>query len=467
MASTTRNVLTPQEEDFPRWYQDVVAKADLAENGPARGTMIIKPWGYAIWERIQSELDTRIKATGATNAYFPMLIPNTFLQREAQHIEGFSPELAVVTHAGGEQLTEPLVVRPTSETVIGDAMSRWVQGYRDLPLMLNQWANIVRWELRPRLFLRTTEFLWQEGHTAHATAIEAIEETLRILTDVYEEVIRDVLAIPVHVGRKTRRETFAGAEVTYTLEGLMRDGRALQLGTSHYMGTNFAQAFGIRFLDQTGHRRYAHTTSWGVSTRTVGGLIMAHGDDRGLRLPPSVAPVQVVVLAVGTEAVETCERLAAGLAAAGVRVELDAETTVSFGRRAVGWELKGVPVRIEVGPRDLAAAQAMVVRRDRPGKQPYPLPGLVTAVRVLLDDVQLGLYAEAARRRDSATTLVEDAAAVDGPGAFLIPWDRLGEDGEARLADRGLSVRCLLTHDLRTPAHGDDSGLLAWVARAY
>jgi prolyl-tRNA synthetase len=467
MASTTRNVLTPQEEDFPRWYQDVVAKADLAESGPARGTMIIKPWGYAVWERIQSELDVRIKATGATNAYFPMLIPNAFLQREAQHIEGFSPELAVVTHAGGERLTEPLVVRPTSETVIGDAMSRWIQGYRDLPLMLNQWANIVRWELRPRLFLRTTEFLWQEGHTAHATAVEAIDETLRILTDVYEQVIRDVLAIPVHVGRKTRRETFAGAEATYTLEGLMRDGKALQLGTSHYMGTNFAQAFGIRFLDQTGHRRYAHTTSWGVSTRTVGGLIMAHGDDRGLRLPPTVAPFQVVLLAVNGEAVETCERLAAALAAAGVRAEVDAETTVSFGRRAVGWELKGVPVRIEIGPRDLDAAQAMVVRRDRGGKQPYPLPGLVTAVPALLDDVQLALYAEAARRRDTATTVVDDAADIDGPGAFLIRWDRLGEDGEARLADRGFSVRCLLTTDMRTPAHGDDTDLLAWVARAY
>jgi prolyl-tRNA synthetase len=332
---------------------------------------------------------------------------------------------------------------------------------------LNQWSNIVRWELRTRLFLRTTEFLWQEGHTAHATAVEAIEETLRILTDVYEQVLRDVLAIPVHVGRKTRRETFAGAEVTYTLEGLMRDGKALQLGTSHYMGTNFAQAFGIRFLDQTGHRRHAHTTSWGMSTRTVGGLIMAHGDDRGLRLPPNVAPVQVVVLAVSGEAVETCERLAAALAAAGVRVEVDAETMVRFGRRAIGWELKGVPVRIEIGPRDLAAAQAMVVRRDRSGKQPYPLPGLVTAVPSLLDDVQLGLYADAARRRDTATAAIDDAAAVDGSGAFLIPWGRLNEDGEARLAERGFSVRCLLTPDLQTPAHGDDTDLLAWVARAY
>ena len=467
MASAARNVLTAQEEDFPRWYQDVVTKAGLAENGPARGTMIIKPWGYAIWERIQSELDARIKATGADNAYFPLFLPQAFLQREAQHIEGFSPELAVVTHAGGEDLPEPLVVRPTSETVIGDAMSRWIQGYRDLPLKLNQWSNVERWERRPRLVLRTTEFLWQEGHTAHATGSEAVAETRRILTDVYEQVLRDVLAIPVHVGRKTTRETFAGAEVTYTLEGLMRDGKALQLGTSHYMGTNFAQAFNIWFLDQTGHRRHAHTTSWGMSTRTVGGLIMAHGDDRGLRLPPSVAPVQVVVLAVKTEAIDTCERLASGLASAGVRVELDTSTTVSFGRRAVGWELKGVPVRIEIGPRDLAARQAMVVRRDRTGKQPYPLPGLLTSVPGLLADIQECLYGEAERRRDAMTEVVPTIAEVDGTGSFLIPWDRVGEDGEAGLAERGFTVRCLLTRKLQTPAHGEDADLLAWVARAY
>jgi prolyl-tRNA synthetase len=467
MASAARHVLTAQDDDFPRWYQDVVAKAGLAENGPARGTMIIKPWGYAIWERIQAALDARIKATGADNAYFPLLLPQAFLQREAEHVEGFSPELAVVTHAGGQDLTEPLVVRPTSETVIGDAMSRWIQGHRDLPLKLNQWSNVVRWELRPRLFLRTTEFLWQEGHTAHATGPEAVDEMLRILTDVYEPVLRDLLAIPVHIGRKTRRETFAGAQVTYTLEGCMRDGRVLQLGTSHYMGTNFAQAFNIRFLDQTGHRRHAHTTSWGMSTRTIGGLIMTHGDDRGLRLPPSVAPVQVVLLAVTREAIDTCERLASGLTAAGVRVELDTETTVGFGRRAVGWELKGVPVRIEIGPRDLAARQAMVVRRDRGGKQPYPLPGLLTSIPGLLADIQDGLYAEAERRRDAMTEVIPSVADVDGFGSFLVPWDRIGDDGEAALAEQGFTVRCLLTRKLRMPAYGEDADLLAWVARAY
>jgi prolyl-tRNA synthetase len=333
--------------------------------------------------------------------------------------------------------------------------------------MLNQWSNIVRWELRPRLFLRTTEFLWQEGHTAHATAIEAVEETLLILHDVYEQVMRDVLAIPVYVGRKTKRETFAGAEVTYTLEGLMRDGKALQLGTSHYMGNNFARAFNIRFLDQTGHRRHAHTTSWGMSTRTVGGLIMTHGDDRGLRLPPRVAPIQVVLLAVKRDAIEICERLAAALATAGIRVEVDDDIMTSFGRRVIGWELKGIPVRIEIGPRDLAASQAMVVRRDRPGKQPYPLPSLAVSVSSLLDDVQDGLLAEAERRRDVVTRTADEAADVDGSGTFLIPWDHLGEDGEDQLAERGFTVRCLLTKDSETPAYGDDTDLLAWVARAY
>ena len=467
MAKTSIPVVTPQREDFPRWYQDVVAKAELAESGPARGTMIIKPWGYAIWERIQAELDARIKATGASNAYFPLFIPRTFLQREAAHVEGFSPELAVVTHAGGEELAEPLIVRPTSETVIGDAMSRWVQGYRDLPLMLNQWSNVVRWELRPRLFLRTTEFLWQEGHTAHATAGEALDETLLILTDVYEQVLRDVMALPVHVGRKTRAETFAGAEVTYTLEGLMRDEKALQLGTSHYMGTNFAEAFDIAFLDNNGRRRYAHTTSWGMSTRTVGGLIMTHGDDRGLRLPPMLAPAQAVVLAVRDEAIETCQRLARDLAKADVRSIIDTDTTTGFGRRAVGWELKGVPVRIEIGPRDLHAGQAVVVRRDRDGKHPHPLDQLTTLVPRLLDEIQSDMYVLAERHRDNATVAIDDPADVEGTGAFLIPWAALGVEGEAVLAERGFTVRCLLTPDLTPPAHGDDDGLVAWVARAY
>src|SRR5882724_5954867 len=325
-------VLTPQAEDFPRWYQDVVAKAELADNGPVRGTMVIRPYGYALWERIQAEMDLRIKAAGAQNAYFPLFIPDSYLRREAQHVEGFSPELAVVTHAGGKQLDEPIIVRPTSETVIGEFMAKWIQSYRDLPLLLNQWANVVRWELRPRLFLRTSEFLWQEGHTAHATQADARAYTVRILHDVYEDFMVNVLAIPVVVGMKTARERFAGADHTFPLEAMMGDGKALQMGTSHELGQNFARAFGIEYLDDGGAQQTAWTTSWGVTTRMVGGLIMAHGDDGGLRVPPRLAPVQVVVLAVRDEGdvVARCGALADELRAAGVRVHLDARADVSM-----------------------------------------------------------------------------------------------------------------------------------------
>ena len=459
-------VLTPQADDFPRWYQDVVAKAELAENGAARGTMIIRPWGFALWERIQSELDQRIKATGHDNVYFPMFIPMEFFEREAEHVEGFSPELAVVTHGGGKELAEPLAIRPTSETVIGDAMSRWIQGYRDLPLMLNQWANVVRWELRPRLFLRTTEFLWQEGHTAHATWEEAQTETLRILVDVYNDVIRDVLAIPVLMGRKSEAEKFPGAEATYTLEGLMRDGKALQMGTSHNLGQNFAKAFDITYSAPDGSVQHAWTTSWGVSTRVVGGLVMAHGDNRGLRLPPRVAPVQAVVMAVKDETIDAARRLVADLVAAGVRARVDDRTNLGFGRRAVDWELKGVPVRLELGPRDLEAGQAVMVRRDVEGKTPLPLDGVAPAVAALLDEIQTAMLTEARRRRDDATVDVDSPDAVDGPGFFRIPWSTLGVDGEQRLAERGYTVRCLLAPDGGIPAP-DATDSVAYIAKAY
>src|SRR3954447_20912716 len=313
-------VLTPRAQDFPRWYQDVLAKAEIAENGPVRGTQVIRPYGYAIWERMQAEMDARIKAAGARNASFPLFIPQSYLQREAEHVEGFSPELAVVTHAGGKELEEPVVVRPTSETVIGEFMAKWVSSYRDLPLLLNQWANVVRWELRPRLLLRTTEFLWQEGHTAHATEQDARDYAIRILRDVYEDFMVDVLALPVVVGRKTARERFAGATNTMTLELMTGDGKALQMGTSHELGQNFAKAFGIEFLAPSGRREHAWQTSWGSSTRMVGGLIMAHGDDDGLRVPPRLAPVQVAVLVIKESALEAAERLAEDLRAAGVRV---------------------------------------------------------------------------------------------------------------------------------------------------
>ncbi|HLH99775.1 MAG TPA: aminoacyl--tRNA ligase-related protein, partial [Acidimicrobiales bacterium] len=291
--------LTPRATDFPRWYQDVIAHAELADNGPVRGTMVMRPWGYAIWERVQSELDARIKATGTDNAYFPLFIPESYLRREAEHVEGFSPELAVVTHGGGKELDEPVVVRPTSETVINSYFAKWIQSYRDLPLLINQWSNVVRWELRTRLFLRTSEFLWQEGHTAHATFDEARAFALRILTDVYAETMTEVLAASVVTGHKTVQERFAGAIRTWTCESMMGDGKALQMGTSHELGQNFAKAFDITFQSENGELEHCFTTSWGLSTRMVGAIIMGHGDDKGLVLPPALAPHQVVIVPIG------------------------------------------------------------------------------------------------------------------------------------------------------------------------
>jgi prolyl-tRNA synthetase len=471
--------LTPRADDFPRWYQDILQKAQLAENGPVRGTMVIRPYGYSLWERMQSEVDDRIKACGAENAYFPLFIPESYLQREAEHVEGFSPELAVVTIAGGKELEEPVVVRPTSETVIGEFMAKWVQSYRDLPLLLNQWANVVRWELRPRTFLRTTEFLWQEGHTAHATQADAHAYAVRILHEVYEDFMVNVLAIPVLVGLKTKRERFAGADNTFTLEAMMGDGKALQMGTSHALGQNFAKVFEIVYLDQTGVQQTAWTTSWGVTTRMVGGLIMAHGDDDGLRVPPRLAPIQVVVLAVRDEGdvIARCGALADELRAAGVRVQLDARADVSMGRRATDWELKGIPVRLEVGPRDLADGVATMVRRitgpvegGEERKTPIPLDGAAGVVVTELDRQQVALLDEATAFRESRTvdvTSLADARDAATTGWARIPWDTVGSDGEAELAQGGVSVRCLRRADGSLPEADDEGGLVAVVARSY
>src|SRR5665213_75877 len=390
--------VTPQSEDFSAWYNELVLRAELADRGPVRGTMVIRPYGYGIWELLQHELDTRIKATGHENAYFPLLIPQSYFTREAEHVEGFGPELAVVTHAGGEELDEPLVVRPTSEAVIGEMFSRWIDSYRDLPLLINQWANVVRWELRPRLFLRTTEFLWQEGHTAHASEADARDFALRILSDVSEDVMVNVLAIPVLKGRKTDNERFAGATTTWTCEAMMRDGKALQMGTSHELGQNFARAFDITYLDESGKQEYVWQTSWGVSTRLMGALVMVHGDDNGLRLPPRLAPVQVVVILARADdgAAEAAVTLAAELRSSGLRVDLDTRTDTSFGRRVVDWELKGVPLRVEVGPRDLAEGVVVLARRDTGTKTSVPLPGVVAEVTTALDAVHGALFDEAA-----------------------------------------------------------------------
>jgi prolyl-tRNA synthetase len=465
-------VLTPQAEDFPRWYQDVLAKAQLAENGPVRGTMVIRPYGYAIWERIQAEMDARIKAAGAENAYFPLFIPESYLRREAEHVEGFSPELAVVTHGGGKELDEPVVVRPTSETVIGEYMARWTQSYRDLPLLLNCWNNVVRWELRPRIFLRTSEFLWQEGHTAHATREDANAYAIRILRDVYEDFMVNVLAVPVLVGRKTAGERFAGAINTLTCEAMMRDGKALQMGTSHELGQNFANAFDITYLDADGVTQHCWTTSWGSSTRMVGGLIMTHGDDDGLVVPPRLAATQAVVLLVKDDAGagESARALVDELAGAGVRVRLDDQVSQSFGRRATDWELKGVPVRVEVGPRDLAAGNVTVVRRDTGDKTPVPVGDVVWQVAELTEVVQADMLAAAVARRDAAiadASGIDDAFDLAQTGFARVPWGVLRGEGEAQLAGKGVTIRCLMAADGSLPVTDDDDDLVAVVARAY
>jgi prolyl-tRNA synthetase len=465
-------VLTPQADDFPRWYQDVVAKAELADNGPVRGTMVIRPYGFSLWERMQQEMDRRIKDAGAEGAYFPLLIPESYLHKEAEHVEGFSPELAVVTHGGGKELEEPAVIRPTSETIINTYFSKWVQSYRDLPLLLNQWCNVVRWELRPRIFLRTTEFLWQEGHTCHATQEDARQYALRILNDVYADFMETVLAIPVFRGRKTERERFAGADTSWTTEGMMRDGKALQMSTSHELGQNFARVFDTQYTSESGVREYVWQTSWGSSTRLMGALIMGHGDDAGLRVPPVLAPVQAVVLLIRDEdgTAGAAAGLAAELSAAGVRVKLDDQVSTSFGRRVTEWELRGIPVRVEVGPRDLAEGNVTLVRRDTSEKSVVPTGEVARRVPVLLDEIQASLFAEALARREAATVpaaSIAEAVEAASHGFASLPYALVGEAGEDELNARGVSVRCLQSADGGLPLDASADGVVAFVARAY
>jgi prolyl-tRNA synthetase len=465
-------VLTPRAEDFPRWYQDLIAKAQLADNGPVRGTMVIRPVGYAIWEHMQADMDNRIKEAGAQNAYFPLFIPESYLRREAQHVEGFSPELAVVTHAGGKELAEPLVVRPTSETVIGEFMAKWVDSYRDLPLLLNQWANIVRWELRPRTFLRTTEFLWQEGHTAHASEEDARDYAREIHKHVYEEFMVEMLAIPVVPGRKTKGERFAGATNTMTVEAMMGDTKALQMGTSHELGQNFAKAFDISYSSAAGTVEHAWTTSWGTSTRMMGGLIMVHGDDNGLRLPPRIAPIQaqVMVVKAGEGVTEAAAKLRDDLKAAGVRVKLDDRADVPFGRRAVDAELQGIPIRIEVGPRDLAAGNAVVARRIDGTKSPVALGEVVNDVVAALKADQARMLDDALIFREDNTVDVKtlgDAIEAAQTGWARVPWSAIGAEGEAEANGKAVTVRCLFRADGTMPDSDDEPNLLAILARSY
>jgi prolyl-tRNA synthetase len=448
--------VTPQSEDYSRWYTEVVQKAELADYSPVKGCMVIRPYGYTLWENVQAALDRRFKDTGHVNAYFPLFIPMSFLQREAEHVEGFAPELAIVTVGGGKELEEPLVVRPTSETIIGHMYSQWVRSYRDLPVLINQWGNVVRWEMRTRLFLRTTEFLWQEGHTAHATREEAEEETLRML-GVYADFAINEAAIPVIQGRKSEREKFAGAVDSYTIEAMMGNGWALQSGTSHFLGQNFARAFDIKFLNQDNELDYVWTTSWGLSTRMVGAIIMAHGDDQGLILPPRLAPIQAVIVPIWRKDEERSAvlRLAAQVVAtlkdAGLRVKLDERDELSAGFKFNDWEMRGVPLRIEIGPRDVEQNAVVFARRDLPGKEGktfgVPVGGVTDAVRNMLATIQGAMLRRATEFRDANTNYAasyeEFKDVLESKGGFLrVHWAGTSQNEDAIKEETKATVRC-------------------------
>ena len=449
-----KDAITARDKDYSKWYLDIVEAAGLSENSGVKGCMVIKPHGFAIWELIQGALDARIKATGHSNAYFPLLIPKSYIMKEAEHVEGFAPELAEVTHAGGEKLEESYYVRPTSETIIGATYSKWVRSWRDLPILINQWANVMRWEMRTRPFLRTTEFLWQEGHTVHATEAEAEAETLMILHDVYTDVVERVMAIPVYKGLKTDKEKFAGALRTYAIEAMMQDGKALQAGTSHNLGQNFSKSFDIKYQSQENTEEYAWTTSWGVSTRLIGALIMCHSDDDGLVLPPAVAPIQVVVVPIyrsdeeKAKVMETIARLTAEWAGK-FRFKVDDRDYENFGFKVSEWEVKGVPVRVEIGPKDIEKNSAAVARRDRPGKAGKSFvdqAGLTEHIESLLAEIQQALYDRAKEFRDTHTYTAEtyDEFKTQVQLGFVRAYfdgDRKDED---RIQDETKStVRCI------------------------
>ncbi|MBQ0099751.1 MAG: proline--tRNA ligase [Firmicutes bacterium] len=414
-------------EDFAQWYTDVVLKTELVDYGPVKGTMVIRPYGYAIWENIQKDMDRRFKETGSKNAYFPLLIPMSYFTKEAEHVEGFAPEVAVVTHAGGAKLEEPLAIRPTSETIIGTMYAKWIQSYRDLPLIMNQWCNVMRWEKTTRPFLRTSEFLWQEGHTVHASEEEAMEETMKML-EVYKTFAEETLAIPVICGRKTEKEKFAGAVATFGMEAMMLDGKSLQAGTSHYLGQNFSKAFNIKYLDKDSTLKYGYTTSWGTSTRMIGAIIMAHGDQRGLVLPPKVAPIQVIIIPVAAHkegVIEKAKEIESLLLSKGIRAEVDTRD-MSPGWKFNEWEMKGVPIRLEIGPRDIEANQAMVCRRDNLEKNAISLDNLGETICNLLDTVQKDMLVKARERRDAkiveANSLEEILKGVENKNFVKAGW---------------------------------------------
>ncbi|WP_337170531.1 proline--tRNA ligase [Gemmatimonas aurantiaca] len=460
--------LTTRAENFSDWYNELVLRAELADYSPVRGCMVIRPWGYGIWERMQRALDDMFKATGHVNAYFPLFIPESFLSKEAEHVEGFAPECAVVTHGGGKQLEERLVVRPTSETIIYSMFAKWVQSYRDLPLLYNQWANVVRWEMRTRLFLRTMEFLWQEGHTAHATHDEAEAETRRML-GVYRTFMEEYMAMPVITGQKTEAEKFAGALRTYCTEAMMQDNKALQAGTSHNLGQNFAKAFDLTFQNEAGQQDHAWNTSWGVSTRMIGGLVMTHSDDAGLRLPPRLAPTQMVIVPIWktdeerAATIEAAKRIAEELGSfkrpdhERIRVHVDDRIGIKPGAKYYHWELRGVPLRMEIGPRDLASSSGMLVRRDTREKRSIAFDTLRTELPVILETIQADMLA-AARARLEANSIRERISydrfkeIMDGPGGFVYA----GWNGDPAVEQRvkeetKATIRCIPDAEFRSP----------------
>jgi prolyl-tRNA synthetase len=450
----TMKEITPRSEDFSQWYLDVVLKAELADYGPVKGCMVIRPYGYAIWEHMQADMDRRIKETGHVNAYFPLFIPKSFLEKEKEHVEGFSPECAWVTIGGGEELEEPLAIRPTSEAMICSMYAKWVGSWRDLPILINQWANVVRWEKVTRPFLRTTEFLWQEGHTLHATEEEAEEETLKML-EVYRSFVEEILAMPVIAGPKSESEKFAGAQKTYAIEALMGDGKALQAGTSHNLGQHFATAYGIEFLDRNQQRALPWSTSWGTSTRMIGGMIMTHGDDNGLVLPPRVAPYQVVIVPIPprkgdwNEAVlPKAREVQAELRKAGIRVHLDDRDTQQTGWKYADWEMRGVPLRMELGPKDIEKSQCVLARRDTREKTPVPLHGLGDHVKALLERIQADMLERARGFLRDNTTRVSSydefkSVMADKRGFLVAGWCRAADCEAAIKQETKATIRVM------------------------
>lgn len=474
--------ITPKSVDFSKWYGEIIRKTELADYAPMKGMMIIRPYGYAIWENIQEQLDKRIKDTGHTNAYFPLFIPESFLAKETEHLEGFSPEVAWVTHGGQDELEERLAVRPTSEAIIGSMYSKWIKSWRDLPVLINQWANIVRWEKVTRPFLRTTEFLWQEGHTAHETEEEAQDETLMILS-MYKEFVESELAIPVIAGIKSEREKFAGALATYAIEALMSDGKALQMGTSHNLGQHFSKVFNIRYEDRNQNIQYAWQTSWGVSTRLVGSLIMSHGDDSGLQLPPRIAPIQSVIVPISLgnwkeEVLPKAVKLKDELIGMGVRVELDQREEFTPGWKFSEWEMRGVPLRLEIGPRDIKENQAVCVRRDNGQKTPVPLDSLKTALPDLLMDIQKSLFKKALEFQTANTHDIgnyeEFKSMIEEQRGFIRTFWCGKSACEEKIKDETMAtIRVIQLEDDKPIAEGkcilcgEKSDQLAYFARAY